>query len=116
MSMYTPDTVVSVQAFTRQPEGEDVIIGRVENGIFLAVPPEAVELLEYLAQGKSVGEASKLYQQKYGETPDLDDFLGLMESKGFVKALNENILGPATQPARQASYHFSNFPNSLAQR
>jgi hypothetical protein len=82
--MYTRDTVISVQPFTRQVEGEDVIIGRVETGVFLAIPFEAVEVLDALAQGKTIGEVSDLYQQKYGEAPDLDDFLHELESKGIV--------------------------------
>lgn len=116
MGMYTSDTVVSVQPFTQQPEGEDVIIGRAETGVFLAVPPEAVELLQNLAQGKSVGEVSNLYQQKHGETPDLDDFLGLMESKGIIKLFGENSHESTLQPIPRVRYHFSNFPRSLAQR
>jgi putative peptide zinc metalloprotease protein len=120
MDMYTRNTVVAVRPFTRQREGEEVIIGSAETGVFLAVPPEAVELLEHLAQGKSVGEVSDLYQQSHGEAPDLDDFLSLLQSKGIVEPLVENNGGgssPSTsrQPARPR-YHFSNFPQPLAQR
>ena len=85
--MYSPDTLVSVHPFTRQPEGEEVIIGRLETGVFLAVPPEAVEVLEYLAQGKSVGEASEIFRQAHGEVPDLNEFLDLLEAKGIVRPL-----------------------------
>jgi putative peptide zinc metalloprotease protein len=118
--MYRRDTVVDVQPFTRQRDGEDVIIGRIDTGVFLAVPSEAVEVLEHLAQGKSVGEAADLHQQKYGETPDLKDFLTLLEAKGIVKSVgaqerstDEHI---ALQQRRQLRYHFSSFPASLAQR
>jgi hypothetical protein len=115
MGLYTPDTVVNVQAFTQQPDGEEVIIGRAETGVFLAVPPEAVELLEHLAKGSSVGEVADFYQKKYGETPDLDDFLGLMESKGIIKSFSGSD-SEAAQPARKVRYHFSNFSHTLAQR
>jgi putative peptide zinc metalloprotease protein len=116
--MYTRDTVVRVRPLSRQQQGEEVIIGSAATGVFLAVPPEAVELLEDLAQGKSVGEVSDLYQQRHGEIPDLDDFLGLLETKGIVEPLVENN-GVAPSSARQPSrprYHFGNFPQSLAQR
>ena len=117
MGTYTSDTIVSVQPFTQQPEGEDVIIGRSEAGVFLAVPPEAVELLENLAQGKSIGEVSSLYQQKYGEIPDLDDFLVLMESKGFVKSFDaQSTRASSATATRPIRYHFTNVSYSVAQR
>jgi putative peptide zinc metalloprotease protein len=110
--------MVTVEPFTRQLEGDEVIIGRIETGIFLAVPPEAVELLEDLARGKTVGEAANIYRQKHGETPDLDDFLGLMETKGMVKPCDakhgEEQAPVASQPPLPAHYHFSNFPQRLA--
>jgi putative peptide zinc metalloprotease protein len=118
--MYTRDTVVAVRPFVRQPDGEDVIIGNAENGVFLAVPLEAVELLDHLAQGKSVGEVSDLYHQKHGETPDMDDFLGLLETKGIVGPVGAG--GDGTELAARSMesvrprYHFSNFPQQLARR
>jgi putative peptide zinc metalloprotease protein len=120
MDMYTRDMVVAVRPFTRQREGEEVIIGSTETGVFLAVPPEAVELLEHLAQGKSVGEVSDLYQQTHGEVPDLDDFLSLLQGKGIIEPLAENNGGGVSPSTSRRSarprYHFNNFPQPLAQR
>lgn len=121
--MYTPDTVISVQPFTRQADGEEVIIGRVETGVFLAVPSEAVELLDELAQGRTIGEVSDNYLRKYGETPDLEDFLQILETKGIIKPLVPEDDGGAVTSAASAAeqpqaphvrYHFSNFPHWLA--
>lgn len=117
--MYTPDTVISVQPFTRQADGEEVIIGRVETGVFLAVPSDAVELLDDLAQGRTIGEVSDRYQQKYGETPDMEDFLHLLESKGIVKSVAQDdggVEAAAAAPPQgpRVRYHFSNFPHWLA--
>src|SRR5215213_4971279 len=114
--MYNRDTVITVESFTRQIEGEDVIIGRVETGVFLAIPSEAVELLDELGQGKTIGEVSDLYLQKYGETPDLDDFLQLLETKGIVRPKAESENGnrattTVSAPAPRVRYHFSNFPH-----
>jgi hypothetical protein len=117
--MYTRETVVRVRPFSRQQEGEEVIIGTLATGVFLAVPPEAVELLEDLAQGKTVGEVSDLYLQRHGETPDMDDFLGLMETKGIVEPLvgnNGDRIVPSLRQRSGPRYHFSNFPQPLAQR
>jgi hypothetical protein len=118
--MYTQDTVVFVHPFTKQQEGSDVIIGRVETGVFLAVPPEAVEVLEHLTQGRSVGEVAQISQS---EVADLDEFLSYLETKGFVKPRIKSINDPEdhVKPVFQAvpkpapmRYHFANFPQSLA--
>src|SRR5271170_5147328 len=123
MPTYTRETRVKVQPFTRQQEGNDIIIGRVETGVFLSVPPEAVELLEQLADGRSVGEVIDLYQQKHGETPDLDDMLQYLEVKGIVTSAAKGMeMQPATvsssdvQKVRKVRYHFTKFPQILAQR
>lgn len=119
--MYTRDTIIRIQPFTRQAEGEDVIIGRVETGVFLAVPSEAVEVLDDLAQGKTVGEVEDLYRQRHGETPDLEEFLSVLETKGIVKPVIEGDNGSAasatsSEERPRVRYHFSNFPHRLAQR
>lgn len=115
--MYLRDTVVTVHSFTRQHDGEDVIIGKPETGIFLAVPVEAVELLDYLAQGNSIGDAQQHYYDKYGEVPDLDEFLELLETKGIISNGNRTsaALNAHARPAVSLRYHFANFPQRTAQ-
>jgi putative peptide zinc metalloprotease protein len=118
--MYTKDTVVVVHPFTKQQEGADVIIGRVDTGTFLAVPPEAVEVLEHLTQGRSVGEVAEISQSELAE---LDEFLSYLETKGFVKPRIESsndsaadvkpLIHAAPKPVPMR-YHFANFPQSLA--
>jgi len=114
--MYTRETVIAVRPFTRQREGEDVIIGCTETGGFLAVDPEAVELLEQLGQGSSVGEVSDRYQATYGEAPDLDHFLSLLETKGFIEPQVEDDGASTLRQRPRPRYHFCNFPQALAQR
>ncbi len=121
--MFTPETKVAVFPFTRQAEGEEVVIGRVETGVFLALPPEAVEIMDFLAAGQTVAEAQETFRRKYGETPDMEDFLSLLHSKGFVSvrgaeepvAAESAATGEAGTPAAaRVRYHFSDFPVPLA--
>jgi putative peptide zinc metalloprotease protein len=119
--MYSQDTLVSVRPFTRQPEGEDVVIGRPETGVFIAIPSEAVEVLDHLAQGRTVGEAADLHRSKYGEAPDMEDFLCFLEAKGIIQPASVAGSEPSERPAtgRQpvpVKYHFSSFPRTLAKR
>jgi hypothetical protein len=130
--LYTPEVKVAVFPFTRQAEGEEIVIGRLDTGVFLALPPEAVEILDLLAAGESVGGAQEIHRQKYGEIPDLEDFLELLQGKGFVRVLKagEEALRPAggarpasAQPAAATfaapgaagvRYHFADLPIPLA--
>jgi len=113
--MYTRDSIVAVHPFTRQQEGEEMVIGIQDTGIFLSLPREAVELLDLLARGKNVGEVSDLYLEKTGETPDLEDLLVHLESKGIVGAQATNLAASEeTVPVGQIKYHFSGFPQSVA--
>jgi hypothetical protein len=85
MVRYTADTHVVVQALTRQPDSGGILVGRKDLGLFLLLPPEAVEVLDDLARGMSVGEAEAIYRRRHGETPDLDDLLTSLEQRGFVQ-------------------------------
>jgi len=114
--MYTRDSIVAVRPFTRQREGEEVVIGSPETGLFLALPLKAVELLDLLALGKSVGEVSDLYFEDTGETPDLEDLLHHLETKGIVEPQLAGLAGEeqSRRPVRERKYHFSSFPQSIA--
>jgi putative peptide zinc metalloprotease protein len=114
--VYTRDSIVAVHPFTRQQEGGEVVIGSLEGGVFLAIPAEAVELLDELALGKSVGEVSDRYYQATGVVPDLDDLLTLLQSKGLVETHGEDSdAKQSLQPISQRRYHFSSFPRGLAE-
>jgi putative peptide zinc metalloprotease protein len=123
---YTADVAVAVYPFTRQIDGEEIVIGRADTAVFLALPPDAVEILDQLADGKTVGQVQQFYQAKYGETPDLEDFLVLLEQKGLVTAQGASHspgalaagTPAASVPAQTAApvrFHFANFPLPLAQ-
>lgn len=109
--------MIDVYPFTCEPDGEEVVIGRPDTAVFLAVPPEAVEILDYFAQGQSVGEVRALLGAKYGETPDLTEFLELLAQKGFLAprtgaAAPASPFPPSGEPPRR--YHFAGIPQPVA--
>lgn len=124
MNRWATDTLVAVYPFTRQSDGDEVVIGQLDTAIFLVVPSEAVELLDCLAMGMTVGQARLFYQQKYGEVPDMEDLLNLLESKGFVSplaavnmaAINSSPFIAKHKKRNLVGYHFTNFPQSLARK
>lgn len=112
--MYTQDTIVDVQPFTRQRDGDQLIIGRPETGSFCAVSPEAVEVLDSLAQGRTVGEVAARSQS---EILDLNEFLSGLEALGLVKPHGAGWAEdtPTTKKPRVVRHHLTNFPQQLAQ-
>jgi putative peptide zinc metalloprotease protein len=89
MAAYRPESTVMVRPFVRSHEGNEVVIGDPQRGVFLAIPPEAVEILDSLSAGETVGEAARQYEVRHGEKPDIDDFLDVMIAEGFVRRGDE---------------------------
>src|SRR4051794_31046120 len=116
MSDYSHDSHVFVHAFSRQPDGDEIVVGMGET--FISLPPSAVDLLDWLAAGKTVGEAQALYFEKHHEQPDMVDFLSSLEQIGFVRPRSADGTTPALappDPERPAiRYHFAGFPQSVA--
>jgi putative peptide zinc metalloprotease protein len=120
MGHYTTDTLVTVYPFTRQSEDEEVVIGHPDTSVFLVLPTDAIELLDYLAEGKTVGEVQSLYQEKHHEVPDMDDLLNFLEQKGFVRpsasSKKERPILPIAPTKLPVTFHFANFPQRQAQK
>jgi putative peptide zinc metalloprotease protein len=116
MQRFSRGVTVVLNQITYQEEGSDVIVGRVDTGVFVAIPAEAREILDLLSQGMSIGQVSDFYQEKYGEIPDLEEFLTLLEGKGLISQAGEKpgTAAVVTAKTRKLNYHFSNFPQSVA--
>lgn len=121
MSQYKVDSCVFVRPFSRQPDGDEIVIGVQDS--FIALPGSAVDLLDWLATGKTVGEAQALYFEKHQEQPDMEDFLSSLEQIGFVQPQTADGVAPpviagaprvasADQPVLR--YHFERFPPQVA--
>jgi len=111
---YSRDQKVTVLPFTRQGQGEDVVIGRIETGQFIAVPAGAVEILDHLGHGATIGEAQDRYQASYGEIPDLEDFLAGLQQRGFVRPFESGAESSKPNAARKGQ--FARISQALAQR
>lgn len=84
MGRYTPDSPVTVRPFTHRSDGDTVILGDVNRQVFVAIPAEGLDILTALAAGRTVGQAARMYEEKYHETADIEDFLEALEQEGFV--------------------------------
>jgi hypothetical protein len=96
------DTVVTLHPlhFGAEEDGEREV-GRVDTGVFVALPTEGVVLLELLSTGLSVAQVRGRFAERFGTEPDLEEFLEGIGECGFVAAVDGQTTGPA--PAEQAA-------------
>lgn len=119
---YAKSDLIEVQEFTRQPEGEEVVIGLPARNAFLAVPAEALEILDSLSRGRTVGEAQAEFARAHKVEADVDGLLEYLEQKGFVRRRGDAAAGAARAAKAAAGaddgvrYHFSQIPVPVAQR
>ena len=85
MAGYAPDTLVRLRPFLHRRDGDRMHVGHTDRELVLEIPPEGLDILNWLKDGRSVGEASELYRQKHGEPPDIEDFLSALEAEGFLE-------------------------------
>lgn len=122
----TPDQdslQVTVLPFTRLREDGQVIVGRPERGTFLVLDEEAVEVLDWIADGLSVPEARNRYRVRHGEDLDLQDFLEQLAAKGFVRIGEDRDVPSAREGASADSdsdgarrFHLEWIPPAAARR
>jgi putative peptide zinc metalloprotease protein len=110
---FPPEALVIVNATVRQLDGEETILGRSDTGVFLVIPTEALELLDELAAGKTVGETGKIFQERHGDLPDMEDFLCALEERGLVELWTSERPTRGPEPRR---FHFAKFPETLARK
>lgn len=123
MPRFSAASRVRFLPFSRQVEGDEVVIGRPETSTFLALPVEAVLLLDELSAGKTVGQVQEEHRAATGETPDLEDLLSYLDDRGFLAAETPSAAAQASAAAARgpekpqpARFHFSGFPESLARK
>jgi hypothetical protein len=82
---YPSDQTVIVEPLARQPDPDGILVGRSDLGNFILLPADAVEVLDDLAAGKTVGQAQALHHGRHGEIPEMEEFLTALEQRGFVR-------------------------------
>lgn len=82
---YPADSVLVVKDFDYTVEGDEVTVGDQSRQVFLTFPLAGLKLLESLRAGLTVEQAAMLFEREHGEPPDIDSFVGVLESEGFVE-------------------------------
>ncbi|QFZ73402.1 hypothetical protein GFH48_09165 [Streptomyces fagopyri] len=66
------------------PEGDEVVVGRLDTGSYAVFPADGAELLQQLMRGMTLGAAADWYEATFEEEADLQDFVTTLRDLGFV--------------------------------
>lgn len=113
------DRRVRVFPFTRQADGSEVVIGRTDTARYVALPPQAVEVLDDLAAGHTLSEAQERFSRRHGQLADVEALVAGLAAEGFVAEVAEGAAAKAEAPAAAAAhqpkrFHMAGFPEWLA--
>ena len=96
MSETAVERRVRLHPLTFLAEGDDVTVGRVDIDSYAVFPPDGVALIERMIDGATPYDASRWYEQTYGEPVDIDGFVETLDELGF---LVDGQAAPAMAPA-----------------
>lgn len=71
------------------PDGEDVVVGRMDTGAYAVLPADGAELLRKLSSGLGPAAAAEWYRAEFDEDVDIDDFVAEIAELGFVRVAGE---------------------------
>lgn len=74
--------------FRGQEEEGLVLVGRKDIGSYVSLPKEAIEVIDLLDSGKTVGEVKKVTEEKYGEDIGVEEFIRDMIANEMVKTVD----------------------------
>jgi putative peptide zinc metalloprotease protein len=79
---------VLVEPYTHQVEAGEVVVAFPIRKIFLVLQPDAFEILEQLAKGRTLQKIEEDYVRAHGEVPDLEGFVEDLAQRGLVKSVD----------------------------
>lgn len=95
-------STLSVHELSFVPEGEDVLVGRMDTGSYAVFPADGAELLKRLAAGLPLEEAAEWYEATFDEPVDVEDFVGTLQELGFLREPAAGGPDPAEAPVEAA--------------
>src|SRR3954447_23911983 len=93
------DAAIAFHELSFVPEGDDVVVGRVNTDSYAVLPSDGAALLKKMAGGIPPDRAALWYESAYGEPVDIGEFLETLRELGFVRG-GETAGEPAGTPAR----------------
>lgn len=86
--MTAEETRVELRRLSMRREGDSWVLGRMETGDFVAVPPVAHRAVILLADGHSVAEVTRTLREETGKVISVASLVTSLDDLGFVAAIN----------------------------
>ncbi|KYK30731.1 MAG: hypothetical protein AYK19_17955 [Theionarchaea archaeon DG-70-1] len=75
--------------FKGEEEDGLILVGRRDIGSYVSLPAEAIEVINLLDSGKTVGDVKKVLEEKYGEEVEIEDFVQDMIDNEMVQFVDD---------------------------
>ncbi|MFD1540816.1 hypothetical protein [Nonomuraea guangzhouensis] len=79
------DVAVAFHELSFVPEGDEVVVGRVDADSYAVLPADGAALLREMTRGVPPERAARWYEDTYGEPVDIEEFLETLHELGFVR-------------------------------
>ncbi|MFJ6380083.1 hypothetical protein ACIQI7_08795 [Kitasatospora sp. NPDC092039] len=99
--MITGTSRVILHQLRTRPTGDSVIVGRLETGEVVELPPSGARVIEHLGRGLTVAETARLIAAETGEDVDVASFVTALTQFGFVARVDGSEV-PGPIPRRPA--------------
>ncbi len=97
----TDESIVKFHTLYKGEEEDGLVpVGRQDIASYVSLPVEAVEVIDLLDSGASVGEVKSILEKKYGEEVEIEDFIQDMISHEMVQYINGTEI-PTTSPVQK---------------
>lgn len=83
--------------FRGKEEDGLILVGRQDIGSYVSLPVEAVEVIDLLGSGKTVGEVKRVLEEKYGEEAEIEEFIEDMIANEMIKTIDEYEIATTSQ-------------------
>jgi hypothetical protein len=92
-------TRIRLHELAYRPDGEEVIVGRLATGDFVALPAVGARAIELLGQRLTAGQTRRVLNKETGADLDICDFVSDLTALGFVAEV-DGVLLPDPAPRR----------------
>ncbi|MFD0526180.1 hypothetical protein ACFQ1I_01250 [Kitasatospora arboriphila] len=89
------ESTIALYELSFVPEGDEVLVGRLDTGSYAVFPADGAELLQRLAEGMPLDRAAEWYEETFEEPVDVEDFLETIRELGFVRETGAEQTTPA---------------------
>ncbi|MEZ0090792.1 hypothetical protein [Streptacidiphilus sp. EB129] len=80
-----PEQPLTFHQLTFLAEGDDVTVGRPDEGSYVVLPADGAALLRQLVDGRTCAQAAQWFLETYGESVDIADFVTDLGELGFLR-------------------------------